>query len=241
MRVHVLTVGQRHPVAAVFWDFHGTLANRPDMWCRSVTAVLNARGIRAQTMLSDLSETLYLTLPWNQPRLGHPHANDREAWWGAVATSFEEIVVRRFGFCGSSQFKDAFPAIRRRICTAHEYRLLPPAIDLVPRLYDRGVLQAIISNHVPELPEIVDGLGLSRYMTAVITSGIEGIEKPRAEIFQLAVDRVQVDPAASLMVGDDARRDLVPAADLGMATAHVDEIFDALGELAGLKGHHAAQ
>lgn len=235
MPVHILTANQQHQVTAVLWDFHGTLADRPDMWSRSVTEVLNSRGIRAPEMLSHLASTLYTTLPWNQPHLGHPHAGDREGWWDAVAASFKEIIVRGFRFCGGAEFEAAFPAIRQRICAAHEYQLLPPAIDWVPRLHERGIVQAIVSNHVPELPEIVEGLGLSPYMKVVVSSGAEGIEKPRPEIFELTLDRVHARPCACLMVGDDDARDLVPAAHLGMATAHVRDIHDTLGSFANSK------
>jgi putative hydrolase of the HAD superfamily len=56
-------------------------------------------------------------------------------------------------------------------------------------LAGEGWNQVILSNHVPELPQLVAALGLSSYFTAIHTSGTTGFEKPHPRSY--VSDRAQ--------------------------------------------------
>ena len=61
-----------------------------------------------------------------------------------------------------------------------------PALDL---LAEEGWNQVILSNHIPELPYLVAALGLSRYFTAIHTSGTTGFEKPHPRAYAAVLVR----------------------------------------------------
>jgi putative hydrolase of the HAD superfamily len=74
---------------------------------------------------------------------------------------------------------------------------------------------AILSNHVPELPELVGALGIAPYVDAVFTSALTGFEKPHPEAFRYAL-RAFGDPQHVWMVGDSPTADVQGAEALGL-------------------------
>lgn len=72
----------------------------------------------------------------------------------------------------------------------------------------------IVSNHVPELPEIVTGLGIGDFFADVLTSGLVGYEKPYAAIFEEAL-RCAMPGAPIWMIGDNPQCDCQPVAAFG--------------------------
>jgi putative hydrolase of the HAD superfamily len=73
----------------------------------------------------------------------------------------------------------------------------------------------MVSNHVPELPELVEGLGLARHFAAVVTSGIVGYEKPHPRMFEVA--RTHTIPGKPVwMMGDNLVSDCLAVTPLGV-------------------------
>lgn len=58
--------------------------------------------------------------------------------------------------------------------------------------------------------------GIEGYFAWVISSGTEGVEKPDARIFQLAVERARTTPAAAAHIGDQPGRDARAASRAGL-------------------------
>ena len=100
--------------------------------------------------------------------------------------------------------------------------------DSVPTLREltrRGWRHFILSNHVHELPEIVDALGLRSLVEEVITSASVGYEKPNPEIFRLALEMAG-SPAVSWMVGDNVVADVMGAEAAGIRAVLVRQRDD---------------
>jgi putative hydrolase of the HAD superfamily len=83
------------------------------------------------------------------------------------------------------------------------------------RLLRGGWRQVILSNHCPELPDLVRGLGLWDYFDAVLTSAAIGYEKPHPEAFAIAL-RELGRPETVWMVGDSVEVDIAGAARCGI-------------------------
>jgi putative hydrolase of the HAD superfamily len=87
-----------------------------------------------------------------------------------------------------------------------------PALDRLRRL---GWRQAILSNHCPELPDLVRGLGLWDYFDVVLTSAAIGFEKPHPEAYARVL-RDLGHPQAVWMVGDGPEVDIAGALRCGI-------------------------
>jgi 2-haloacid dehalogenase len=69
--------------------------------------------------------------------------------------------------------------------------------DMLARLKAAGLKTAILSNGSPPMLEaLVKHNGLGRFLDAVLSVEEVGVYKPHPKVYQLAVDRLEVEPAA---------------------------------------------
>jgi len=102
------------------------------------------------------------------------------------------------------------------------YALFPDALPALRELAAHGYTLGIVSNFESWLEVLLDRLGVMPFMSVVVVSGNEGVEKPDAEIFRRALDRIAASPERTVYVGDNPRIDVRPALGLGMGAVLVD-------------------
>lgn len=118
----------------------------------------------------------------------------------------EELASR---FC-----KEALSRIPTKKC------LIPGAIELLKYLYPKYPL-FILSNGFQELQSHkMETAGMQHYFKELILSDHIGINKPRRELFEYALDRAGTTAESSIMIGDMFETDIAGAANIGM-----DQIF----------------
>ena len=83
------------------------------------------------------------------------------------------------------------------------------------RLRDHGYRNVIVSNHVPELGDLVVRLGLGDLIDDVLTSAVTGYEKPHPGMFEMALELVG-HPDRVWMVGDNPVADVAGAEAVGI-------------------------
>jgi putative hydrolase of the HAD superfamily len=94
------------------------------------------------------------------------------------------------------------------------WQLFDDAVPALTALTAAGWTNAILSNHVPELADLVSGIGLAAHVDRVFTSALVGFDKPNPGFFH-HVARVYGDPDAVWMVGDNAVADVAGAEAFG--------------------------
>lgn len=214
----------RCDIAAVLWDFDGTLTHRPQMWSTSIAEACWAIGVsRRDVTPEDFDANAYLHLPWNSQELGNGNVFSPDEWWSSFLRSIEPLIATKTSLA-PIQIQAVLSKIRETATDASRFAIDHRAIAIVEDLNRRQMPQYILSNHVPELEAIVRKLlpGLFRH---VWSSACIGFEKPRQEIFQFAIEKIGKPSASLLMIGDSNFRDIAPARLAGMKAAHIDDIF----------------
>lgn len=144
------------------------------------------------------------------------YAGDERLFWGDL---LQDVLARlEHGAPWRHLLDELYAAFAR----PDAWRLFPDSLATLEALRRRGLKLAIVSNWDRRLPEILDQLGLTSRVDTVVVSAIEGVEKPAAEIFQRALERLGVPAAATLHVGDSPREDYEGARAAGLAAALVD-------------------
>ena len=77
------------------------------------------------------------------------------------------------------------------------------ALETVAALRARGLELAVVSNWDIGLAEQLERIGAASLFTAIVTSAEAGSAKPGPAVFQLALDRLGVEPGRALHVGDE--------------------------------------
>jgi putative hydrolase of the HAD superfamily len=171
---------------------------------RALDRVLPGHGVSVDAIRAAFATGM----PWHHPHTAHPHLDTPELWWDAVLqryiTAFEEVG------CRSAASPATLAGIRRDILDPAQYRVFDDVVPVLAHLTDLGWRHVIVSNHVPELEQLVIDLGLRDHFDGVITSGLVGYEKPHARLFDAAV--ALTSPAAGdvWMVGDNVKADCEP-------------------------------
>jgi putative hydrolase of the HAD superfamily len=76
---------------------------------------------------------------------------------------------------------------------------------------------AIVSNFDERLHGLLDIFGISEFVSRVFISAEVGFQKPEPEIFQLLLNHFKIsDPSLCLHIGDNYKKDFVPAKTTGM-------------------------
>jgi len=98
---------------------------------------------------------------------------------------------------------------------------MPGTASLLAFLKRRGIKLGLVSNLAAPFKTPVTTLGLAQAFDTVAYSCDEGLAKPHADIYRRALDRLGVEPARALFVGDNLLNDVQAPSALGMRTAGV--------------------
>jgi putative hydrolase of the HAD superfamily len=202
-------------VRLLIWDFDGTLAHRRGEtgWSILLAEALDAEepghGHSAETFRPHLREGF----PWHRPEVAHPELCEPEAWWASV----RPVLARAYeaaGYVPARALELAGAARRLYVDPAVGWALFDDTLPALERLSQAGWTHAILSNHVPELRQIVAGLGLDELVAVISCSAETGYEKPHPQAFASVVDRLR--PAEAWMVGDNVVADVLGAEAVGI-------------------------
>ena len=199
----------------VIWDFDGTLAHRRGEtgWSILLAEALDAEepghGHSADTFRPHLRNGF----PWHSPEVAHPELREPEAWWASV----RPVLARAYERAGyetgrAGELADA--ARRLYVDPGIGWELFADTLPALERLSRAGWTHAILSNHVPELRQIVTGLGLDDLISFLSCSAETGYEKPHPQAFASVLEPLQ--PAKAWMVGDNVLADALGAEAVGL-------------------------
>lgn len=190
---------------AILWDFDGTLAWREGVWSGALLQALDELEPGHGFARDDIHPRIVSGFPWHYPDRPHPELCRADRWWAHLGAHLA-WVFRDLGF--SADRAQALVAATRCIYTdATSFRLYAETVAVLEALRDAGWRHVILSNHVPELPNIVHELGILPLFDDVLSSALIGYEKPHPEAFRLGLAAAG-DPDEVWMVGDNPVADV---------------------------------
>ena len=111
--------------------------------------------------------------------------------------------------------------IRRAVELRVEFsrRTMRPRSDAVAtlrRLRQKGLRTALVSNCSADVPDLWPSSPYAELIDEPLFSCVEGLVKPDSDLYQRACERLGVEPAACIYVGDGGNHELSGAARAGM-------------------------
>jgi putative hydrolase of the HAD superfamily len=190
---------------AILWDFDGTLAYREGLWSGCLAEVLQEMEPAAGITRDDVRPLLHGGFPWHTPDKAHPELSTPEAWWEVV----EQLLFRACRRLGLSDEKARMCAreTHERYINVAGFQLFDDTLPVLTSLREQGWRHIILSNHVPELRDIVEGLRLAEVIDDALSSAVTGYEKPNPKAFDLGREAAG-DPEELWMVGDNPEADV---------------------------------
>lgn len=99
-------------------------------------------------------------------------------------------------------------------CYDYARRCTMDAVPIIEHFSEKYDI-AIVSNFYGNLAAVLQDFGLLRCFRHVIDSAVVGVRKPNKEIFQMAIDRLQLPPEEIVAIGDNFHKDIEPPVSLG--------------------------
>jgi putative hydrolase of the HAD superfamily len=185
----------------ILWDFDGTIADRPAMWTESVYNAL--RTVCPEKCLTSEQLRPYLAkgFPWHSPGNDYRCRRNASIWWENLRI---DVFAPIFRSCmlNDRECANALEMIRNSIISAKNYRIFPDVTQALESFRDAGWSQAILSNNFPELPSLVEELGIGSYFFTIFTSASIGYEKPNPAIYSFV--KRNIEPAQQIwVIGDN--------------------------------------
>lgn len=214
----------------LIWDFDGTLAyRRGGMFGASLLEVARRAAPASEFNPDVIHSCLQTGFPWHRPEAPHPEIESGEAWWKRLYPVLER-ALKRIGFDASTA-RSLARQVRHVYVDPQRWSLFDDVQPTLDRLTAQGWQHVILSNHVPELGEIVRHLGLATQIARVFNSAETGYEKPHPRSFRTVIQQMP-NSQAFWMIGDNMRTDIIGAAALGIPgilvrNQHEDAVFDA--------------
>lgn len=120
----------------------------------------------------------------------------------------------------------------KEICETWEIGLYKDSEEVVTKLKKKFKI-ALLSNtyDVTSMRLKKEFKNFFDIFDVVVFSSDMGIEKPNPEMFNHILKKLEVKPEETVMVGDNPKRDIAPASELGMSTILIDRSKQNLGEL----------
>jgi len=175
--------------------------------CAAPTEAIEKRFAEVWHLKNGLSA---LQGPW-------AHKNERAFW-----RQFVKEVFEPYGPLES--FDDFVEELRQIFASPSTWRVFPEVPRTLEILKSRGYLLAVISNWDSQLAGLLEGVGLSRYFSAVFVSSLVGWAKPATEIFAAALQHIGVEPHEAVHVGDSAVDDVGGARQAGLQGILLDRL-----------------
>jgi putative hydrolase of the HAD superfamily len=201
----------------LIWDFDGTLGYRisgsSGAWTASLLETITLALPDHTVTLEQLRPYMQAGFPWQQPDHPHTHLVSAGAWWEALHPVFEKA-------CRGVGLDEALAqAVARRFRAVYlnldRWRLFDDVLPTLDALSAQGWTHVILSNHVPELGDIVRHLGLTSRIAFVFNSAETGYEKPHPRAFQIALETLP-DVETAWMIGDSFAADVQGAELVGI-------------------------
>jgi putative hydrolase of the HAD superfamily len=117
-------------------------------------------------------------------------------------------------------------------CLSGELR--PEMVEAVRRCSER-LTTALLTNNITGMDADAERNGVLAYFDEIIESSKVGVRKPDPRFYELACERLGIEPAEAVFL-DDLGVNLKPARAMGMTTIKVDDPAQAIDELEQVVG-----
>ncbi|MCP4581462.1 MAG: HAD family hydrolase [candidate division Zixibacteria bacterium] len=127
-------------------------------------------------------------------------------------------IFQRMGLTIDNGIVEKFVNIYYKPVT-DQLTLIPGAVEILEKLKDAGLIIGLVSNSIfPEEFHLgeMERFGLLKYFDFTIFSSSIGKRKPGKAIFEMALDKANVDSSQAIFIGDRFDADIVGAKNLGI-------------------------
>jgi len=198
-------------IKAVFFDFFNTLAYFDPTREETYAGIAAGLGIKVTPSI------IAATLPeadayWRAENFEQPVRQREQDDKVAV---YREYGVRILAGTGATP-DQALQMLATAFNRGWVFKSFADSVPALRLVKERKLITGLISNVGQEIESYCRELGFEPFLDYKVTSFEVGYDKPRPEIFRLALDKAGVKANDSIFIGDIYEQDIVGARNVGM-------------------------
>lgn len=211
-------------IQAYLFDLYGTLVDirtneaKPSLWKR-LALLYGLQG--ASYSMTEIRRAYHMAVQGEIDSLakGQPQVS-REEIDPDILRVFQALYEAKGVFPAERTLRDT--AVSFRALSLEHLRLYPGAMEVLTELRSRGKGVYLLSNAQAAFTEPeLRLLGLTPRFDGIVLSSQVGQKKPARAMFSYLLSTYGLDPAACLMVGNDAVADIQGAAGAGLRSRYI--------------------
>ncbi|XP_054754216.2 haloacid dehalogenase-like hydrolase domain-containing protein 3 [Lytechinus pictus] len=153
------------------------------------------------------------------PNFGVTTNQTTEQWW-------DEVVHHTFHAAGCNCDKGILGSISSKLFddfkTSQAWETYPEVKEMLTFLNRNGIALGVLSNNDERLLSTLKAVDIADHFAFILPSTIAKCEKPDAEFFNMALERLDIEPGLSAHIGDNVNLDYRAARTVGMDAYLVD-------------------
>ena len=208
---------------AVFFDVGNTLIRPHPSVSEVVRQVLAEEGhthdLRAIDELMPLVDEYYEDRYRSDDTFWTDEGRTSQVWVGMYA-----LLCRKLGI--ETDAERIAARVYQEFGDPGRWIAYPDVLPAFMRLRERGLVLGLISNWDDRLQKLIAGMGLASELGTIVSSADVGLHKPDPRIFELACERLSVEPENAAHVGDHYYADIVGSRAVGMRPVLIDRHAD---------------
>ncbi len=197
----------------LFWDFDGTLAVPNEAYSEALDKALRAYGY--EIPFDDIRRCTRV-IPWHNNLTEYPHVTG-EPWW---ETLYGRIRAFTEAWNIPAEVHTPLCLRYREELRAYPYRLFDDALETLARCREMGYACHLLSNNHPDLPLVLERMGLTGEFEKQFIGSLYGYDKPCRQLYRYAMETAG-EPEEAWMIGDNPHMDIKAAKEAGLNTIWV--------------------
>lgn len=139
----------------------------------------------------------------------------------SVEEEFKEILnILGVKNCGGDQLQEVIDVYERPY--VQNVRIRKGVKELLTLLDKRGLKLGVVANIWSEwMKPVLQRGGIEEFFDTTVAAVDIGFKKPYSQIFQLALNQLELSPQEAIMIGDSPENDIQGAHNLGMTTVRL--------------------
>ena len=189
----------------LLWDFDGTLGSREGMWSGTLLSLLMKNGY-TKFKLEDIRPFLNIGFSWDSPDSAHKDLFKGKTWW-EYHESYLSEVFQKIGISKKKAY-ELSKEVKLEYMDSSKWFLFENSKKILEEAHNKGYTNYILSNHIPELSEIIKNLGIYELFEDVFCSAKIGWEKPNPHIYNYVIESLKIKKEKCIMIGDNYGADI---------------------------------
>ncbi len=194
------------PKPKIVFDFDQTLAFRDGKWTATIFEIVQENGY-TQIDIEDIRKYVKSCFLWDFYEIPHSKLLKEQTWWEYQEKFVEKILMNNK--ITQSEASRLSKFIKEKYLNKHKWFLYEDTFQVLEELNNLEYECYILSNHTPELEELVIGLEIKKFIKKVYNSAFIGYEKPNSNIYGYMINDLNASPSEIIMIGDNYIADVV--------------------------------